>query len=141
MIMTDIDFLDKVQIFQGLNRKQLTAIIKYCAEAEFLPGTRIFEQGEDALYLWIVKEGRVDLRFEVAGRTSSAENKISSIPETGAFGWSSFTSPHKYRLLLHRPKLQIYKSRKRRPAAAFRRRSGYRLCSDVQRGGHCRDPV
>jgi CRP/FNR family cyclic AMP-dependent transcriptional regulator len=98
MIMTDIDFLDKVQIFQGLDRKQLAAVIKYCVEAEFQPGTRIFEQGEDAHFLWIVKEGRVDLRFEVAGRTSSPEKTISSIPETGAFGWSSFTSPHKYRL-------------------------------------------
>ena len=96
--MTDIDFLAKVQIFQGLDRKQLAAILKYCVEAEFQPGTRIFKQGEDALFLWIVKDGRVDLRFEVAAGASSADSKISSIPETGAFGWSSFTSPHKYRL-------------------------------------------
>lgn len=96
--MTGIDFLDKVQIFQGLNRKQLAAIVECCVEAEFQPGTRIFKQGEDALFLWIVKEGRVDLRFEVEGSASSEAKTISSIPEAGAFGWSSFTSPHKYRL-------------------------------------------
>jgi len=96
--MVDIDFLDTVQIFQGLNREQLAGIINFCEEAEFQAGTRIFEQGEDAVYLWIVKEGRVDLRFEVAGSTSGGENMISSIPTGGAFGWSSFTSPHKYRL-------------------------------------------
>ena len=96
--MINIDFLDKVQIFQDLNHEQLAKIIKFCEEAEFPPGTKLFEQGEDAVYLWIVKEGQVDLRFDVAGSTSSEENTISSISETGAFGWSSFTSPNKYRL-------------------------------------------
>ena len=96
--MLNIDFLDKVQIFRGLNHEQLAEIIKFCEEAEFQPGTKLFEQGEDAVYLWIVKEGQVDLRFDVAGSTSSEENTISSISEAGAFGWSSFASPNKYRL-------------------------------------------
>jgi CRP-like cAMP-binding protein len=96
--MVSIDFLDKVQIFQGLNHEQLAEIVKYCDEAEFRPGAKLFEQGEDAVYLWIVKEGQVDLRFEIAGSTSSEKNTISSISETGAFGWSSFVSPNKYRL-------------------------------------------
>jgi CRP-like cAMP-binding protein len=98
MIMIDIDFLDKVQIFQGLNHEQLTDVITYCEEAEFEPGTKLFAQGEDAAYLWIVKDGLVDLRFDIAGSKSSQEQTISSIPEAGAFGWSSFTSPNKYRL-------------------------------------------
>ena len=96
--MNNIDFLAKVQIFQGLRREQLVEITKFCEEAEYAPDTKIFEQGEGAVYLWIVKAGRVDLRFEVAGRTSSEDNTISSIPQAGAFGWSSFTSPKKYRL-------------------------------------------
>ena len=96
--MITIDFLENVQIFQGLKREQLAEIMKYCEEAEYQPGTRIFGQGERAAYLWIVKEGQVDLRFEVAGSASSQEHPISSISEAGAFGWSSFTSPNQYRL-------------------------------------------
>jgi CRP-like cAMP-binding protein len=96
--MINIDFLDQVQIFQGLNHEQLAEIINYCEEAEVKPGAKLFEQGEDAVYLWIVKEGRVDLRFEIAGRPSSEESTISTISEAGAFGWSSFVSPNKYRL-------------------------------------------
>ena len=96
--MINIDFLEKVQILQGLNHGQLAEIIKYCREAEFQAGSKLFEQGEDAVYLWIVLEGQVDLRFDVAGSTSSEANTISSISEAGAFGWSSFTSPNKYRL-------------------------------------------
>ena len=96
--MIDIDFLDKVQIFQGLNQEQLSEVIPYCEEVEFQPAVKLFKQGEDAVYLWIVKEGQVDLRFEPAGSASAEEHTISSISEAGAFGWSSFTSPNKYRL-------------------------------------------
>jgi len=98
MIMIDIDFLNKVQIFQGLSREQLSEVIKYCKGAEFQPGAKLFKQGEDAIYMWIVKEGRVDLRFETADSASAEGHTISSISEAGAFGWSSFTSPNKYRL-------------------------------------------
>jgi CRP-like cAMP-binding protein len=96
--MINIDFLDKVQIFQGLNHEQLAMILEFCEEAEFEAGSKLFKQGEDAVYLWIVLEGQVDLRYDVAGSSSAEANTISSISEAGAFGWSSFTSPNKYRL-------------------------------------------
>jgi CRP-like cAMP-binding protein len=96
--MINIDFLDQVQIFQGLNHDQLTKILEFCEEAEFEPGSKLFKQGEDAVYLWIVMEGQVDLRYAAAGSSVSEANTISTIREAGAFGWSSFTSPNKYRL-------------------------------------------
>ena len=96
--MINIDFLDQVQIFQGLNHEQLTKILEFCEEADFEPGSKLFKQGEDAVYLWIVMEGQVDLRYDAAGSSVSEANTISTIPEAGAFGWSSFTSPNKYRL-------------------------------------------
>ena len=96
--MIDIDFLDKVQIFQGLNHDQLAKILELCEEAEFEAGSKLFTQGEDAVYLWIVKEGQVDLRYDASGDSVSEANTISTISEAGAFGWSSFTSPNKYRL-------------------------------------------
>ncbi len=96
--MVNTDFLKTVQIFQGLNQDQLDQIVDCCEETAYQPGVRIFEQGEDAAYLWIVKEGRVDLRFESTDNPSFAEHPISTISEAGAFGWSSFASPNKYRL-------------------------------------------
>jgi len=96
--MIDIEFLDQVQIFQGLNHEQLAEIINCCEETDFEAGSKLFNQGDDAVYLWIVVEGRVDLRYEVDGGSSSQANTISSIAAAGAFGWSSFTSPNKYRL-------------------------------------------
>jgi CRP-like cAMP-binding protein len=96
--MINIDFLVNVPLFQGLNPEQLAKILKLCEEAEFEAGSKLFKQGEDAVYLWIVKEGQVDLRYDAAGNSSADANTISSISEAGAFGWSSFTSPNKYRL-------------------------------------------
>lgn len=98
MIMANIDFLNQVQAFQGLNPEQLSEILTCCEETGYKPGDKIFAQGDDAVYLWIVKTGVVDLRFKAAGGSSAAEHPISAIPEAGAFGWSSFASPNKYRL-------------------------------------------
>ena len=96
--MINIEFMEKVEIFQGLINEQLAEIIKCCQEKEFQDETRLFEKGEDADYLWIVMEGVVDLRLDFPGLASSEENTLSSISEGGAFGWSAIVSPNKYRL-------------------------------------------
>ena len=96
--MISLEFLKNVEIFQGLNNEQLAEIIKCSEEEEFQHETRLFEKGENAAYLWILKEGRVELRFDFPGLASSEQNTISSVPEAGAFGWSSIVSPNKYRL-------------------------------------------
>ena len=96
--MISLEFFKNVGIFQGLDNEQLAEIIKCGEEVEFQHETKLFEKGENAHYLWIVREGRVDLRLDFPGLASSEENKLSSIPEAGAFGWSSIVSPNKYRL-------------------------------------------
>jgi len=96
--MISLEFFKTVEIFQGLNNEQVAEIIKCSEEEEFQHETRLFEKRENAAYLWIVREGRVDLRFDFPGLVSSEENTISSIAEAGAFGWSSIVPPNKYRL-------------------------------------------
>jgi CRP-like cAMP-binding protein len=98
MFMISLEFLEKVGIFEGLDNKQLAEIKKCCEEEEFQRAAKLFEKGEDAACLWIVREGRVDLRIDLSGLASSEENMISSITDTEAFGWSSLASPYKYRL-------------------------------------------
>ena len=96
--MIGLEFLERVEIFRGLNQEQLAEILKCCEEKEFQKEAGLFEKGQDAEYLWIVMEGKVDLRLDFPGLASSEENTISSISETGAFGWSAIVSPNKYRL-------------------------------------------
>ena len=96
--MISLEFLKKVEIFQGLNDQQLAEIMNCGEEKTFEQETRLFEKGETADYLWIVGEGQVDLRFDFPGLASSEENTITSVSEAGAFGWSSIVPPNKYRL-------------------------------------------
>lgn len=96
--MISLDFLKEVRVFNGLNDDQLNDVIKCCLEKEYHYGDRIFSEGDDAVNMWVVKEGQVDLRFDLPGRPTSEENTISSVSAYNTFGWSCFVPPYKYGL-------------------------------------------
>ena len=96
--MGTIEHLSKVEIFKGLDSSQLNIVKDCCQVKTFREGERIFGDKEEAHYLMAVIEGGVDLRFDLPGRSSSAETTIASISGGKVFGWSSFVPPFKYRL-------------------------------------------
>ncbi|QTA86237.1 Crp/Fnr family transcriptional regulator [Desulfonema magnum] len=101
--MISLDLLEKLDIFEGLNDDQLTAVQENCEEKEYKRGDRLFAEGEDATHLWIVTEGRVDLRFEMPGsRPTSDDYTVSAVSARDSvakiLGWSCFVPPHKMRL-------------------------------------------
>jgi NADP-reducing hydrogenase subunit HndB len=96
--MTRLDFLRSVEVFKGLDDSQLSGFKDHCREMEFRQNEKLFSEGDDAACLWIVAEGRVDLRFDLPDRSTSTKNTISSIAQFKTFGWSSLVAPHKYRL-------------------------------------------
>ena len=97
--MISLDFLKDVDIFKGVNEKQLVPILETASRTSLKAGNRIFEEGEDANHIWIVSEGRVDLRFDLPGHRASTEiSTIASVSVKETVGWSSFVPPYKYRL-------------------------------------------
>jgi NADP-reducing hydrogenase subunit HndB len=96
--MGGLDFLEKVDIFKGLDKDQLKAVSKGGQEKEYLYGDRLFAEGENADRIWLVIDGQVDLRFDLPGRPTSEENTIFSITARQTLGWSSFVPPCKYAL-------------------------------------------
>jgi NADP-reducing hydrogenase subunit HndB len=96
--MDDLNFLEKFEIFKGFNKDQLKTVKKGGQQKEYLYGDRLFAEGEDADRIWLVMEGRVDLRFELPGRPTSEENTVFSITVAQTLGWSSFVPPFKYAL-------------------------------------------
>ena len=96
--MGGLDFLKKVDIFKGFNKDQLNAVNKDGQKKEYFYGERLFAEGEDADRIWLVKEGQVDLRFDLPGRQTSEENTVFSITTGQTLGWSSFVPPFKYAL-------------------------------------------
>lgn len=101
--MSNLKELDKVQAFKELSDAQLESLEKYCIKEEFGRGDRLFKEGETADHLWIVTDGRVDLRFELPGnRPTSDDNTISSLEadddKKRILGWSCFVPPFKMML-------------------------------------------
>jgi len=96
--MSGLNFLERVNIFKGLNQDQLNAVKKGGREKQYLYGDRLFAEGENADRIWLVIDGQVDLRFDLPGRPTSEENTIFSITAARSLGWSSFVPPFKYAL-------------------------------------------
>ncbi len=94
--MISLDFLRNVDLFDNLNDEQLSLFQKGCREERFKNGDLLFKDGMDADHIWIVEEGKVDLRFDLPGRTTSALTTFYSEPTGNAFGWSCLVPPYKY---------------------------------------------
>lgn len=95
--MVDIDFLRSVDIFKGLEDGQLALILDGCREKEYPKGERLFKVGEEALCIWLVVEGEVDLRFDLPARaTTSKETTLHTESASNTLGWSAFVPPYRY---------------------------------------------
>lgn len=96
--MTGKDKTMNADVFEGLGEAQLRHLAEGALEITCGKGERIFKEGDAATSLWIVKQGQVDLGFELPGRTTPESHPLFTIPAGRAFGWSCFVPPHKYRL-------------------------------------------
>ncbi len=96
--MAAIEVLRQVETFQSLSDDELSAISEMTVEKQFVYGERLFKDGDSATHLWIVKEGIIDLRFDLPGRETSEESTLSSITVNKIIGWSSLVPPYKYKL-------------------------------------------
>lgn len=90
--------LAQIQLFQGLSDDQREEIKGLVEDIEFYNRERVFKDGDKADYLWFVREGRVDLRFDLPSRDTSNECTVSTVIKDGALGWSSLVAPYEYKL-------------------------------------------
>jgi CRP-like cAMP-binding protein len=103
--MIDLTILKELKPFENMNEDQLKKLQGSCEEIVFQMGDKLFTQNDDALHLWIVRSGYVDLRFEMPDRrATSPDMTINSIevedkvPEAKVLGWSCFVPPYRMRL-------------------------------------------
>jgi CRP-like cAMP-binding protein len=101
--MVSVSLLEKIDIFKDLDDNQLEAIRDCCDELEFGRGDKLFTEDDDAVQIWIITEGNVDLRFELPGKPpASKEQTVTSIKSDAGvakiLGWSCFVPPYKMRL-------------------------------------------
>ncbi len=96
--MSELDFLKEVNSFQGLTDEQLQNVQAGCRQIEYQDGEQIFAEGETAEHVWVIQDGKTDLRFELPGRPTSDANTISTAGAMETLGYSSFVPPFKYKL-------------------------------------------
>jgi CRP-like cAMP-binding protein len=103
--MIEIQVLQQLKPFQDMNEDQLRKLQANCEEIVFQQGDKLFTQNDEALHLWIVREGSVDLRFELPDRRpTSSDMTVDGViveemaPEAKVLGWSCFVPPYKMRL-------------------------------------------
>jgi len=96
--MTSLGFFKNVEVFTGLDDDLIGSILDAFQELEYQHGDRLFADGEPASHIWVVKEGQIDLRFDLPGRASSEESTISSLYDSMVFGWSGLVPPNRYTL-------------------------------------------
>jgi len=96
--MATIDIMEKIEAFKDLDEDQLKHVQEYCKKREFKQGERLFTEGDEAIELWVIIEGAIDMRFDLPGRPTSKEDTIVTITPYQVFGWSCFVPPNKYRL-------------------------------------------
>jgi CRP-like cAMP-binding protein len=129
--------LQKVEAFKDLTPMQLSLAGSLCEEGFFHQEERLFTEGDEATHLWLVVDGKVDLRFELPDRRpSTTEQTISSVkvkdqnPVAQVLGWSCFVPPHKMRLsafcvspscrVIRIPKEKLMDAFEKDPLAGFR---------------------
>ena len=99
--MLSLDFLENVEAFADLDDDQLTAIQDCCEVADYKRGEKIFAAGETSEYFWMVREGQINLTWDVPEGPTLPESTITKLTEGMPFGWSGMVPPYKYHLSAH----------------------------------------
>lgn len=99
------ELFKKFEAFKYFSEKQLAKVKNLCEEVAFNENERLFAAGDPATHLWMVTDGRVDLRFEMPDkRVTTTKQTVSSVKVTPqksmaeTLGWSCFVPPYQMRL-------------------------------------------
>jgi CRP-like cAMP-binding protein len=90
-IMIEIEKLKKHEIFSDLTDAELEVIGEMAKKVTYGPNKRIFEEKSLAANLYLVLDGKVEIRM--SGDKSGKQIPVSAIEPDEIFGWSAVTEP------------------------------------------------
>jgi signal-transduction protein with cAMP-binding, CBS, and nucleotidyltransferase domain len=93
-----IHLLKETRLFRQCTTKELRDIARLCQNLTFKEGEHIFEAKNPAVYLYLVDQGTIDLRFSVTYYETFQELTIDRKFRGEAFGWSALIEPRIYTL-------------------------------------------
>jgi len=87
------DVFDKLALFEGLNGDQLELLRSIFVPRDSHTGTRLFEQGEPAEYLYLVVAGEVIIHYKP---DDGPEILVARVRPGGVAGWSALLGNRLY---------------------------------------------
>jgi CRP/FNR family transcriptional regulator, cyclic AMP receptor protein len=85
--------VNRVEIFKELDEDVIDLVSPLFESVSCPPGTVIFQQGDQAEFLYLVIDGKVDMSFKPY---DGIPITISHIGKGGLFGWSALVGSDKY---------------------------------------------
>jgi CRP-like cAMP-binding protein len=129
--MVEIDRLKKFKILQGLNERELETIAQLAKKRTYEAGSRIFEEKALATHLYLVLEGKIEVKVRCIG---SEQIKIDEVGPGRIFGWSAVTEPYTFTAAtwaVEQSEVIVFDGRKLRDLFANNNHIGYRVVKEV----------
>ena len=92
--MVSAEWLKKTELFGNLNESHLNTVLSRSSVESFPEGKTIFRQGEEAIRLYILIEGTIDLTVKTQEQIDLMTSKIEK--EGSALGIPSLIEPFRY---------------------------------------------
>jgi CRP/FNR family transcriptional regulator, cyclic AMP receptor protein len=93
-----VDELTRFAIFEGLTPEESATILRCCKVTSVKKGEKVLEAGESASSLFLVRSGRIEVRFKVVCLNASLDVPLDIIRAGEVCGWSALIPPHRYTL-------------------------------------------
>ncbi len=87
------EVLSRCEFFRDFDSEVLAEIVARSTERFYDPGEVVFEEGQDALNLFVVERGRVGLMLTLP---NGHEIMVLDKGPTEPFGWTSLSEPGRY---------------------------------------------
>jgi CRP/FNR family transcriptional regulator, cyclic AMP receptor protein len=92
--MVSPELLRRYTFFAGLDDKELTGIAMIAEEVSFPPGTTIFHEGAEAVKVYVLTAGAVELGYRNPHSAGPEMLYVGSIAPGEPFGLSAFVGTH-----------------------------------------------
>ncbi len=98
--MAMVDILKGSELFGGLGVEDLEKVAVLCRGGSYQQGTNIFNEGDEAIELYILTSGRVALEMDVrpVPDRPTIPTAVEIVTEGECFGWSALVEPYVYTL-------------------------------------------
>jgi len=92
--MVSAEWLKRTELFEALEESQLDALLLHASVESFPEGKTIFNQGDEAVRLYVLVEGAVDLTIKTGEKIDFMTSKIEK--EGAVFGMPSLIEPFRF---------------------------------------------